>query len=154
VLLLTGRSLAVRTAITAFSVVLIDATTKLLATFLASRGVARGVLAPIQNASFSLGIAAAPVPMMLLLATAAIICFGGYTGWQALRGKVSTWVPGLLIGGAVANLLDRLIFGAVHDWLYLPKVVINLADVAVVVGLSIYFISLIRPRRAGSNRSL
>ncbi len=133
----------------ASGVVILDATTKMLAGALASRGVARAFVVPTQNIGFSLGVASAPLPIILALAGLGILGFGCYTALQAIRGNVPGWVPGLVIGGAVANLLDRLIFGAVHDWLYLPKVVINLADLAVVAGLLGYFVSLALKQPAG-----
>jgi lipoprotein signal peptidase len=140
---LTRKSLIVRTAVIGISVVIADAATKMLGAFLASRGFGRGVLMPVQNPDFSLGVASAPFPIMLAVATLGILGFGGYTAWQASRCKVPGWVPGLVIGGAVANLLDRMLFGAVHDWLYLPKVTLNLADVAVIVGMTGYFLGLV-----------
>jgi len=132
----------------ACGVVILDAATKILAGALASRGLARAFVAPTQNADFSLGVASAPLPIMLALAGLGILGFGAFVAVQAVRGNVPGWVPGLVIGGAVANLLDRLIFGAVHDWLYLPKVVINLADAAVVVGLIGYLVAQALRRQA------
>jgi lipoprotein signal peptidase len=132
----------------AAGVVMLDATTKVLAEVLAHRRLASAFVVPVQNPDFSLGVASAPVPIMLVIAGLGILCFGGYTAWQGQRGKVPGWVPGLVMGGAVANLLDRLLFGVVHDWLYLPKVDINLADVAVVVGLMGYFFFQARRRQA------
>src|SRR5260370_34488068 len=126
----------------ALGVVMLDATTKVLAAALASRGLATAVVVPTQNADFSLGLASAPFPIMLALAGLGILSFGGYMAFQAIRGNVPGWVPGMVIGGAVANLLDRLIFGAVHDWLYLPKVAVNLADIAVIGGVIGRFPSL------------
>ena len=125
----------------ASGVVLLDAATKILAGALASRGLARAFVVPTQNADFSLGVASAPFPIMLALAGLGILCFGGYAVCQTVRGNLPGWVPGLMIGGAVANLLDRLLFGAVHDWLYLPKVTINVADIAVVIGLMGYLLA-------------
>jgi lipoprotein signal peptidase len=135
-----GRS-DLRPIALACSVVILDAATKIVAGALASRGLARAFVAPTQNADFSLGVASAPLPIMLALAGMGILGFGGFVAVQAMRCNVPGWVPGLVIGGAVANLLDRLLFGAVHDWLYLPKVTINLADVAVVIGLMGYLVS-------------
>ncbi len=131
----------------ALGVVMLDATTKVLAAALASRGLATAVVVPTQNADFSLGLASAPFPIMLTLAGLGILSFGGYMAFQAIRGNVPGWVPGMVIGGAVANLLDRLIFGAVHDWLYLPKVAVNLADLAVIGGMIGYFLALLLPRK-------
>jgi lipoprotein signal peptidase len=131
----------------ALSVVMLDAATKLLAGPLASSGFGHGLVVPLKNPGFSLGVASAPVPIVLALASIGILCFGGYTAWQANRHRVPVWVPGLLIGGAVANVLDRLLFGAVHDWLYLPKVAVNLADTAVIIGAVGYFLTLQHLRR-------
>ncbi len=40
------------------------------------------------------------------------------------------WVHGLFVGGAVANMYDRVVFGAVRDWLPIPftGLVNNVAD--------------------------
>ena len=135
------RSLAL-----AAGVVLIDAATKMLAGAFASRGLVRALVVPAQNPDFSLGVASAPFPIMLLLAGLGILMFGGFTAWQAHCRKLPAWVPGLLIGGAVANLLDRVLFGTVHDWLYLPKVTLNAADIAVLIGLIGF---MLKSRRAG-----
>jgi lipoprotein signal peptidase len=144
-----------RPIVIACGVVILDATTKILAGALASRGLARAFVVTALNPDFSLGVASAPLPIMLALAGLAILGFGGYTAIQAMRGNLPGWVAGFLIGGALANLLDRLLFGAVHDWLYLPKVVINLADVAVAVGVMGYLVSRVdigRVRRSELRR--
>lgn len=49
---------------------------------------------------------------------------------------------GLIVGGAVGNAVDRLIYGAVADFFYLHAgglswYVFNLADVAIVVGVAL-----------------
>lgn len=146
------KSPILQTATIACSVLTMDAVTKLLAVFLASHGYGREVLLPVQNQEFSLGVASASFPLTMILSSLGILVFGGYTIWQARHGKAPSWTPGLLIGGAVANLLDRLLFGAVHDWFYLSKVVINFADVAVVVGSIGYFVSLWQSRQAAADK--
>ncbi len=64
----------------------------------------------------------------------------------ALRGAfTSNVLAGLLLGGAVANLVDRLIGGTVVDFLDLgwwPS--FNLADVALVVGCGLLVIDSVR----------
>jgi signal peptidase II len=47
------------------------------------------------------------------------------------------WLPtGVLLGGALGNVLDRVRFGAVTDYLKLPNwPAFNLADVAITVGV-------------------
>jgi lipoprotein signal peptidase len=129
------RATAQHVAAIAFGVVLIDGVSKASASYLASLNYANGIIIPVQNPDFSLGVATAALPIVLVLASLGIIAFGGYTAREATLGTVPIWVPGLLIGGALGNLADRLLFGAVHDWLNLGKVVINFADLAVLVGI-------------------
>src|ERR1700681_2107958 len=141
-----------RPIVSASGVVILDATTKMLAGALGSHGLASAFVVPTQNADFSLGLASAPFPIMLALAGLGILGFGGYLALQARRGNIPGWVPALVIGGAVANLLDRLVFGAVHDWLYLPKVTVNVADIAVLIGVIGYVISALLARKVGPER--
>ncbi len=131
----TARSVAQRSASIAVCVLIVDAASKAAALVLASRGYGQGVILPIQNPDFSLGVASAGFPIMLAVSTLGILVFGGYTARAAARGVLPVWIPGLLIGGGLGNLADRLIFGAVHDWLDLGKVVVNLADLAVLAGV-------------------
>ena len=128
-------------AVIALGVLIVDAGSKAAAMVLASRNVGGGVILPVQNADFTLGVASAAFPLMLLLSTLGILAFGGYTAQAAARGSLAAWIPGLLIGGAIGNLGDRLLFGAVHDWLDLGRAVVNVADLAVLVGVVGYFAS-------------
>jgi signal peptidase II len=67
----------------------------------------------------------------------------GYWLWRA-RGLASTLAFGCLIGGALGNASDRLVHGAVADFLYfhtpvslgpLSNYVFNFADAAIFVGV-------------------
>ena len=53
-----------------------------------------------------------------------------------------------MIGGAASNLADRVILGAVRDFIPTPVVIFNIADVAVLVGVTVYLQSMIRVARA------
>ncbi len=63
--------------------------------------------------------------------------------WIAhVRDKLTTLSLGLIIGGALGNALDRLIYGAVADFFSLHAYgfhwyVFNLADVAIVAGVAL-----------------
>ena len=83
--------------------------------------------------------------MMVLVMVAGIVAFGAYVVWQAVRGRLAAWVPGLLIGGGTSNLADRLLFGAVRDFVPTPWVLWNLADLAVLVGIAGYAWGHLRP---------
>jgi signal peptidase II len=116
------------------AVVGLDQATKLAAT-LAAAGQTSGLVVPVHNPRFSLGLAGAPLPVMALLMAVGILAAGGYSLHAAHRGRLPTWVPGLLVGGASSNLLDRLLLGAVRDFLATPWAVINLADLAVLAAV-------------------
>ena len=135
----TPRSVASRIAIIALGVVTADAASKAAAAILASGHSAEAVIHPVQNPDFSLSLASASFPVMLALSGLGILLFGGYAAWAAGRNFLPAWIPGLLIGGSLGNLTDRILFGAVHDWLALFLVVINLADLAVLAGVLGWF---------------
>ena len=94
------------------------------------------LLRPTTNTRFSLGLAGATLPWMVVLSALGIVAFGAFVVLQALRGHVATWVPAFLVGGAVSNLADRVIAGAVRDFVATAGIVWNLADVAVLFGLA------------------
>lgn len=66
----------------------------------------------------------------------------------ALRGEPRHWpLYGLVLGGGLSNLLDRLLRGHVVDFVDLPRwPVFNLADAAISVGVLLLVLSLMRER--------
>ena len=65
----------------------------------------------------------------------------GIVAWVLRRGtRADGWLSaalGLILGGTVGNLFDRLVFGGVRDFLYFYKIdwpVFNVADCCLVVG--------------------
>lgn len=68
-------------------------------------------------------------------------------------GAVSAGTAGALLGGAVSNLVDRVLFGAVRDFLVLGPVVANLADLAVLAGLALLARDLLQARGRRPPRS-
>ena len=107
----------------------------LLAAPLAAAGHTSGLVVPVHNPRFSLGLAGAPLPVMALLMAVGILTAGGYSLQAAHRRRLPAWVPGLLVGGASSNLLDRLLLGSVRDFVATPWAVINLADLAVLAAV-------------------
>ena len=121
----------------------LDLGSKLLAEGLYQRRVLPGLIAQTLNPEFSMGVAAASLPVMVLLSAGLLIGFGGWCVHLARRGRLPVWVPGLLLGGAAANLLDRIAFGAVHDWLRVPHFDLNLADLFVLAGVVGFGLALV-----------
>lgn len=85
-----------------------------------------------SNPEFALGAASAPGWVMVaLMALVALLGLLAARRWHA-----PAWAAGLALGGAIANLADRLVYGQVRDFIPLGQVIVfNLADVAIVAGL-------------------
>jgi signal peptidase II len=72
---------------------------------------------------------------------AALVALGGWVGWFP-----SPWAVGMVVGGALGNVIDRAQAGTVIDMLHTgwwPT--FNVADVAVVCGAMLLALSLARP---------
>lgn len=84
----------------------------------------------------------------LLLAAFTLLVLGGLF-WYLRRHKVSKWEGlglGLLIGGALGNLFDRLVYGYVIDMLeplFMPLFIFNVADAGITVGAGILMLCLL-----------
>jgi lipoprotein signal peptidase len=115
-------------------IVALDLVTKALAHAVFS-GATTGPVVPVENPDFSLGIAGAPFPLMIAAMLVGIALAGFFTIRAALHGRLPAWVPAAIVGGSLANLLDRVVSGAVHDFLATPWIILNLADVAVLAGV-------------------
>ena len=105
----------------------------------------------VQNSGIAFGFFAGATPIVTVLTALAV-------GWMLLffaragaRHPVLPTALGLLIGGSLANLVDRVRLGHVTDFLdfrYWPA--FNLADSFIVVGVAILLIGLVaadRPAR-------
>ncbi|HWC85870.1 MAG TPA: signal peptidase II [Solirubrobacteraceae bacterium] len=88
------------------------------------------------------------VLVITLLALAAL------TGYFALRpGQRLLWLPtGLLLGGAIGNLIDRVRESAVTDFIKLPHwPAFNVADTAITVGVLVLLWSIEVGSRRGAD---
>jgi signal peptidase II len=70
-------------------------------------------------------------------------------------GRALVWLPtGLLLGGAIGNLIDRALEGSVTDFVKLPRFpAFNVADMAITIGVIVLIYVLEGPprRRAGAD---
>ncbi len=124
-------------------VIAADLVTKALA-FAFAAGRTSGPVVPVTNPELLLGAGSGSAALMVVISLAGIVSFGGYLVRSLWRGSLPTYVPGFLIGGSTANLVDRVATGAVHDFIATPWIVLNLADVAVLVGVVGYLMAAIR----------
>jgi lipoprotein signal peptidase len=94
-----------------------------------------GPFVAARNPELTLGAARAAPWLTSLAAFVVLVGFGAMTVARAKSNRLAWWIPALLIGGAVSNLIDRVMFEAVRDVLATRWIAFNPADLAVVVGL-------------------
>ncbi len=107
------------------------------------------------GASFSLFRALGEgAPLIIIIATGAII---GFIGYYALRraGRAERLPLALILGGALGNLIDRVRFGAVVDFLdfHIGTVhwpAFNVADICICVGVALYILNWFIARRGAA----
>lgn len=103
-----------------------------------------------RNTGVSLGLFGDASPWALIALTLAIVA--GLLVWlQRAEHRLTAVSLGLIAGGALGNLIDRLRHGAVTDFLdfYLATYhwpAFNLADVAIVSGVGLLLLESILPR--------
>lgn len=129
---LVGRSPALAAAAVVGCVtVVLDQATKSAVT----AGSRQGALIPVHNRGLSLGTLHASASTLVAIMVVGLIVLGVVVLGGAARGKVPPWVAGVTLGGACSNLSDRVVTGAVRDVFAVQRVVLNLADLALVAGV-------------------
>ncbi len=89
---------------------------------------------PVRNPDYVLGHFG-PGAALVVVSSLAVIAFVVAIGRSVTQLGVSSLLPALAAGGMLGNLLDRLRFGAVRDFIVTPWAIVNVADLAVIVGL-------------------
>ena len=140
-------------AFTALAVLVVDVTSKVAAsTWLRDAPVELPGPLDLQlaynpGAAFGLG-SNLPLAVVLAVTTtvAALIAIGAWRGWLP-----NPWAAGLIVGGAIGNVIDRAEAGTVVDMLHTgwwPT--FNLADVAIVCGAMLLAFSSLRSEPVNS----
>lgn len=147
-----GRVLAY-TALTALAVIAIDQIVKALVRADLSEGEHRDLvgaalrLVHVENDGVAFGrLSGSPVLVALVVGGALAALLVYFATHLDVRG---IWLPtGLLIGGAVGNVIDRVGRGAVTDYLKPPRwPAFNLADAAITVGVVVLLVVVERDAR-------
>ncbi len=145
-------------ALVAAAAVLADQATKhLVASQLPLDGEAK-VLGPfsihhVQNSGIAFGLFASATPVVIALTAVAVAWMLVFFARSGARHPVLPVAVGLLIGGSVSNLVDRVRLGHVTDFLdfrFWPS--FNLADSCIVVGVALLLGSLIAADRGAGRR--
>jgi signal peptidase II len=137
------------------AVVALDQLTKLLADQLLPMG-ARIILLPIlslyrtNNTGIALSFLADSGGMLVALMIAVMVVIIVMWVRSADGGQAATVGFGLILGGAIGNLTDRLRLGHVIDFLFLhlgarPLFVFNVADVALTMGPALLLVLFLWP---------
>ena len=106
----------------------------------------------VQNSGIAFGLFASATAVVIVLTTLAVAWMLVFFARSGARHPILPAALGLVIGGSVSNLLDRVRIGNVTDFLdfrYWPA--FNLADTFIVIGVAILFLTLLfsdrEPRR-------
>jgi signal peptidase II len=118
-----------------------------------SRSVLPGVsLVHVRNHGVAFGVLSGGGPLVLAFTLAALTALVVFLALRPARRGL--WVAtGLLLGGALGNLIDRLAGGAVTDFVKLPLwPAFNLADVSITAGVFALLWVLEAPRGERARR--
>jgi signal peptidase II len=103
----------------------------------------------VQNSGIAFGLFAQSIGIVIVLTLVAVAWMIVYFSRSGARHPLLPVAVGLLIGGSVSNLADRIRFGHVTDFLdlrYWPA--FNLADSFIVIGVAILLGALVSADRA------
>src|SRR4051794_29461458 len=130
-----------RAALVASAVILVDQ---------GAKAGASQISPPPRNPDLAFGVARGPAPVLLMLAVVVLALFVAVVGRVAMRAGISPVVPALIAGGMLGNMIDRARLGAVRDFIPMPLVIINLADIAIIIGIFTLAVGLLVRRLSGS----
>jgi signal peptidase II len=105
----------------------------------------------VQNSGIAFGLFSSATSLVTVVTAGAIVWMLVFFARSGLRHPVLPAAFGLLIGGSVSNLFDRLRLGYVTDFIELHWQVFrvfNLADSFIVVGVVILLVALVVADRA------
>jgi signal peptidase II len=139
--------------VVSMAAVVADQLTKWMVSSALGLGEAVAVMGPfsihhVRNTGIAFGLFSSATTAVIVVTLAAV---GGMLVFFARAGQRHTLVPialGLVLGGSVSNLLDRIRLGHVTDFLdfdYWPA--FNLADTFIVVGVALLFLSFVAADR-------
>ena len=102
-----------------------------------------------QNTGAAWSLLEGNVFLLIVISVVAVIALNQYLLHETKFSKCSIWAYGLIMGGILGNLVDRLIHEYVIDYLsfqifeyHFP--IFNLADTAIVIGIVLLIIDIVR----------
>jgi signal peptidase II len=148
------RSPWIRAALVALAIVAIDQIAKRAVRAAIVPGEERSVLPGLQlvntrNHGVAFGFLPGDHLAVTIVVALALVALLAYFARHTARPLI--WLPtGMLLGGAVGNVLDRLREGSVTDFIKLPLgwPPFNLADVSITLGVLLLLLVIERPRES------
>ena len=100
----------------------------------------------VHNTGVAFSIFSGGGTLVLVFTLVALAVLVGY--FARRPEKPMLWLPtGMLIGGAIGNLIDRIAYGYVNDWIKLPHwPAFNVADISITFGVLVLLWVLEGPR--------
>lgn len=111
--------------------VVVDQGTKLWA------GANPGGVEVLHNPRAALGVVGGSVPLLVLGTVAVLGVFLAVIVPLGFHFGLPAWIPGLVLGGALSNMIDRMRFGGVRDFIPTEWAIVNVADLFVIAGVLI-----------------
>jgi signal peptidase II len=105
----------------------------------------------VQNTGIAFGLFADATSVVIVLTAAAITALVVFFARSGRRHPLLPVAVGLVLGGSLSNLVDRLRLGHVTDFLdfdYWPA--FNLADTFIVVGVALLFLCFVAADRSSA----
>ena len=150
---MAGLGPAARAALVAAAVVVLDQATKALVRANVEVGDSDGVLPGVQlvharNDGVAFNVLAGGSWLVVVVVALAVVALVAY--FATHLDKPLVWLPtGMLLGGALGNVIDRIRDGAVTDFIKLPGwPAFNVADISITLGVVVLFYVTERPRNA------
>ena len=108
----------------------------------------------VTNDGAAFSIFSSKVPMLIIISIIALIFIVKYLIKNELR-SLEYIFYGLLIGGILGNLFDRIVYSSVIDYLDFNIFgynfpIFNFADICIVVSIGVIFIDMIRGEMIGN----
>jgi signal peptidase II len=99
----------------------------------------------VRNPGGAFGVLPAAPAFFVVASAAVLVLIVGFYFRGRPSARLMNLALGLIAGGTAGNLADRLLFGQVIDWLDLRIwPVFNIADTALIVGLSLLALEVFR----------
>jgi signal peptidase II len=152
---MAGLGPAARAALVAAAVVVLDQATKALVRANVEVGDSDGVLPGVQlvharNDGVAFNVLAGGSWLVVVVVALAVVALVAY--FATHLDKPLVWLPtGMLLGGALGNIVDRVRDGAVTDFIKLPAwPAFNVADMSITFGVLTLLYVIERPGDAAA----